>query len=410
MNVSDDAVIANDKEAPLSGLRIIDLSRVLSGPASTMLLSDQGADVIKIEPPQGDITRRMGVGENGMTSGFLNINRGKRSLALDLKSKEGLEIVKKLLVEADVFVQNFRPGAIEALGLSENEVRQISPEIIYVSISGFGRGGPYSDKRVYDPVIQALSGITDIQAESSTGRPQMIRTVIPDKTTALTTAQAITAALYFREKTGRGKRIDVAMLDAMIAYIWPEGMINLTLVDKKRDLRVGQIAQDLIFATSDGYITAGAMSDDEWMGMCKALDKPEWKTDPRFKDTAARFINARERLSGTAEIIRKASTEYWLKRLEVNGVPCAPVLTRAEMLDNEQVVHNKIVQEYDHPEIGRVRGVRPAAQFDGYVNNPAPLAPLLGEHNKEILLSVGYTEEQIEELYDGRILVDSKRK
>ena len=265
-------------------------------------------------------------------------------------------------------------------------------------------------RRVYDPVIQALSGITDIQAESSTGRPQMIRTVIPDKTTALTTAQAITAALYFREKTGRGKRIDVAMLDAMIAYIWPEGMINLTLVDKKRDLRVGQIAQDLIFATSDGYITAGAMSDDEWMGMCKALDKPEWKTDPRFKDTAARFINARERLSGTAEIIRKASTEYWLKRLEVNGVPCAPVLTRAEMLDNEQVVHNKIVQEYDHPEIGRVRGVRPAAQFDGYVNNPAPLAPLLGEHNKEILLSVGYTEEQIEELYDGRILVDSKRK
>ena len=174
------------------------------------------------------------LGENGMTSGFLNINRGKRSLALDLKSEEGLEIVKKLLVEADVFVQNFRPGAIEALGLSENEVRQISPEIIYVSISGFGRGGPYSDKRVYDPVIQALSGITDIQAESSTGRPQMIRTVIPDKTTALTTAQAITAALYFREKTGKGKRIDVAMLDSMIAYIWPEGMINLTLVDKKR--------------------------------------------------------------------------------------------------------------------------------------------------------------------------------
>lgn len=392
-------------QAPLDGFRIIDMSRVLSGPASTMLLSDQGADVIKIEPPQGDITRRMGVGRDGMTSGFLNINRGKRSLALDLKSKKGLAIVKKLLVEADVFVQNFRPGAIEALGLGEEVVREISPKIVYVSISGFGKSGPYASKRVYDPVIQALSGITDIQADTLTGRPQMIRTVVPDKTTALTAAQAITAALLSRERNGKGRTIDLAMLDAMIAYIWPEGMINLTSVDEKRDLRVGQIAQDLVFRTRDGYVTAGAMSDEEWNGMCEALEKPSWLDDPRFNSTSARFINAKERLAETAKIIEGKSSDYWLARFEENGVPCAPILTRPEMLENEQVKHNQIVKEYDHPGIGRVRGVRPAAQFDCFESRPAPIAPRLGEHNREILTSIGYSNEDVDSLYASNILV-----
>ena len=398
------------RQAPLGGLSVVDMSRVLSGPASTMLLSDQGADVIKIEPPQGDITRRMGVGRDGMTSGFLNINRGKRSLAIDLKSKKGLEIIKKLLVEADVFVQNFRPGAIEALGLSETVVRKISPKIIYVSISGFGKSGPYSRKRVYDPVIQALSGITDIQADMSTGRPQMIRTVVPDKTTALIAAQAITAALFYRERTGKGRTIDLAMLDAMIAYIWPEGMINLTSVDEKRDLRVGQLAQDLVFRTRDGYVTAGAMSDEEWAGMCRAVNRVGWKDDPRFNTTAGRFINAKERLSETAKILVEESSDYWLKRFEENGVPCAPVLTRTEMLENEQVKHNRIVREYDHPGIGRVRGSRPAAQFDHYESDSAPLAPFLGEHNREIMMAIGYSIEEIDTMYAEKILVDSNKK
>jgi len=167
-----------------------------------MLLADQGADVVKIEPLNGDITCRMGVGPDCMTSGFLNINRGKRGVALDLHQAAGIEVVKRLLASADVLVQNFRPGAMEKMGLSYDAVRAIKSDIIYVSISGFGAVGPYAGKRVYDPVIQALSGITDIQADADSGRPRMIRTVIPDKTTALTAAQAITAALYGRSQSG----------------------------------------------------------------------------------------------------------------------------------------------------------------------------------------------------------------
>ncbi len=385
-------------DGPLSGFRIIDLSRVLSGPAATMLLADQGADVIKIEPLGGDITRMMGVGRDGMTSGFLNINRGKRGMALDLRSAAGIDIVRRLVAGADVLVQNFRPGAMDKLGLGLNAVRAIRPDIIYVSISGFGSVGPYAGKRVYDPVIQALSGITDIQADNDTGRPRMVRTVIPDKTTALTAAQAITAALLGRTRTGRGQHIELAMLDATIAYLWPEGMINYTLVDDAHDVSVGQVAQDLVFKTSDGYITAGAMSDAEWRGMCASLERPEWVDDPRFSTTAARFIHARERIAATAEVLATRTSREWLTVLDANGVPCAPVLTRAETLRHEQVLANDLIREYEHPGLGRVRQPRPAARFENVTFAPAPLAPRLGQHNHEILRELGYDAAAIAEL------------
>lgn len=362
-----------------------------------MLLADQGADVIKIEPLEGDITRQMGVGRDGMTSGFLNINRGKRGMALDLHSPAGLEIVRRLLKTADVLVQNFRPGAADKLGLGPDAVRTIKPDIIYVSISGFGAIGPYAAKRVYDPVIQALSGITDIQADTDSGRPRMIRTVIPDKTTALTAAQAITAALLGRVRSGRGQHVELAMLDATIAYLWPEGMINFTLVDDKRDVRVGQIAQDLVFKTLDGYITAGAMSDDEWRGICTVLQRPDWIDDARFRTTSARFVHARERIAATAEILATGTSAAWLAQLDQHGVPCAPILNRAQTLQHEQVLANDLIREYEHPVLGRVRQPRPAARFEGVNFNRQPIAPRLGEHNLDLLAELGYTVHEIEE-------------
>jgi crotonobetainyl-CoA:carnitine CoA-transferase CaiB-like acyl-CoA transferase len=394
-------------EGPLSGYRIVDLSRVLSGPAATMLLADQGADVIKIEPLGGDITRHMGIGRDGMTSGFLNINRGKRCLALDLRSAEGLQIVQRLLATADVLVQNFRPGAMDKLGLGLDAVRAIKPDIIYVSISGFGSRGPYAGKRVYDPVIQALSGITDIQADADTDRPRMVRTVIPDKTTALTAAQAITAALLGRERNGQGQHVDLAMIDATIAYLWPEGMINFTVVDDTRDVRVGQIAQDLIFKTSDGYITAGAMSDDEWRGMCQVLGRPEWVEDARFKTTGARFTNASERIASTAEILATGASADWLQQLDNAGVPCAPVLTRAEMLKHAQIEANELIHEYEHDGLGRVRQPRPAARFEHGRVNLNPRAAKLGQHNAEVLGEIGYSEDQIEALVSAGTITSS---
>ncbi len=383
---------------PLTGFRILDLSAVISGPLATMWLADQGAEVIKVESPQGDIVRHTGAGKNGITPVFVSANRGKRSIAIDMKSTRGLDLVKQLIEDADVVIQNFRPGAIERIGLGYDVVRAIRPDIIYVSISGFGETGPYAHKRVYDPVIQALSGLADIQADRDTGRPKMIRTIIPDKTTALTTAQAITAALLSRERTGEGQHVKVSMIDATIALIWPEGMASLTVVGQE-DRYGPALAQDLIFQTSDGYITAGAVSNSEWEGMCQALDHSEWLEDERFRTPASRVKNVGERLALTAAVLATDSSQNWLEKLDREGVPCAPVLTRLQLLEHEQIVSNNIIREFDQPGLGRVRQPKPAAEFSHTPNRIAGPAPLLGADTRELLIEAGYTETEIDALF-----------
>lgn len=387
---------------PLSGFKVLDMSRVLAGPAATVLLADQGADVIKVEPLRGDVVRAMGGG--GVTPGFVTVNRGKRSIALDLKSVDGISIVQCLAKDADVFVQNFRPGAIDGMGLGEPIVREINPKIIYVSMSGFGETGPYAHKRVYDPVIQALSGLADLQATDEHDRPRMIRTVIPDQTTGITAAQAITAALLSRERTGKGQHVQVAMLDVMIAYLWQEGLGGLTLVGQEDKVKRGQRSKDLIFETTDGYITAGAVADAEWQGMCKALDRPEWLTDERFVSPRARGMNVKLRLEMTADVLRTNTSEYWLKRLDECEVPSAPVLSRPQVIQQEQVKVNEILSEYDQPGLGRIRQPRPAARFDVTPTNTAQLAAALGEHGVEILAEVGFSGAEIERLKQNGIL------
>lgn len=388
---------------PLTGFRILDLSRVLSGPVATALLADQGADVIKVEPFGGDVVRALGGG--GLTTGFLSANRGKRSIALDLHSDAGIEVVKRLALSADVFVQNFRPGAIEGMGLGVDVLRASNERLLYVSISGFGESGPYAHKRAYDPIIQALCGLADLQAESEDDRPRMVRTVIPDKTTGLTAAQAITAGLLARERTGVGQHIKVAMLDAMIAYLWPEGLGGLTRVGDEEMVKTGQRSKDLIYETQDGYITAGAISNKEWRGLCMALEHPEWIEDERFNTPVARMRNVKIRLDMTAEILLGKTTAEWLQRLDAEDVPCAPVLTRPEVIAQEQVQVNNLIVEYDHPGLGRVRQPRPAAQFDGTPPATAPIAPMLGEHGREILTEHGYSDNTIDGLIDSGVMV-----
>ena len=374
---------------PLAGVTVADLTSMISGPVATMMLADQGADVIKVEPPGGDLVRHLGPNRSGLTATFISANRSKRSLAVDLKSDAGMDVMRRLLAGADVFVQNFRPGAIERMGLGEDAVRRIRPDIVYVSISGFGETGPYAQKRVYDPVIQALSGLAAIQKDGQTGRPRMVRTIIPDKTTALTAAQAITAALFCRERTGEGQHVRLAMLDTMIAYLWPEGMTGYTFVGREVPGSRAQLAQDLIFETRDGYITTGAVSDAEWAGMCRALEHPEWLEDPRFRTAQDRVVNVAERLALMAEALIGRSSAEWLERLDAEGVPCAPVLERHEVFEHEQARVNEAVAEYDHPVAGRIRQPRPAARFD---RTPAGIqrhAPLLGEHSRDIVARLG---------------------
>ena len=387
---------------PLSGFKVIDMSRVLAGPAATVLLADQGADVIKVEPLRGDVIRAMGGG--GVSPGFLTANRGKRSIALDLKSEAGIDVVKRLAKDADVFVQNFRPGAIDGMGLGEPVIREINPSIIYVSMSGFGEKGPYAHKRVYDPVIQALSGLADLQATDEHDRPRMIRTVIPDKTTGITAAQAITAALLSRERTGKGQHVRVAMLDVMIAYLWQEGLGGLTMVGEEHRVKRGQRSKDLIYETSDGYITAGAVSDAEWKGMCQALDKEAWLTDERFASPRARGMNAKLRLEMTADVLRTNTSEYWLKKLDECEVPSAPVLSRPEVIQQEQVQVNEILTEYDQPGLGRVRQPRAAALFEATPTNTRQRAAALGEHGRALLDEAGFNATEIEALLNSGVL------
>ncbi|HEX7035310.1 MAG TPA: CoA transferase [Pseudomonadales bacterium] len=379
---------------PLAGVRVVDLTSMISGPVATMLLGDQGADVIKVEPPEGDLVRRLGAGEQGLTATFVSANRSKRSLCLDLKTARGRSVLERLIGTADVFVQNFRPGTAERMGLGEAALRRLRPDIVYVSISGFGETGPYAGKRVYDPVIQALSGLAAIQKDGETGRPRMVRTIIPDKTTALAAAQAITAALFARERTGQGQHVRLAMLDAMIAYLWPEGLAGYTFVGREIHDSRAQLAQDLIFATRDGFITTGAVSDAEWQGLCRALERTDWLDDPRFATPGGRVVHVRERLALMAEVLTGRTTAEWLERLDAEGVPCAPVLERHEVFEHPQVKVNGTVVEVDHPAAGRIRQPRPAARFDRTPAEPVRQAPLLGEHNREILAELGFPADE----------------
>src|SRR6202166_2324946 len=276
----------------MDGVRILDLTTMVAGPVATMMLADQGADVIKVESPRGDLMRHFSRGRNGMNASFLSCNRNKRSLAIDLKSDDGLEILKRLIPTAQVFVHNFRPGIAERMGLGEEVVRAVRRDIVYVSITGYGPSGPYANQRAYDPVIQAMSGLADIQRERDTGRPRMVRTIIADYTTALTASQAITAALFARERSGQGQHVRIAMLDAMISYLWPEAMPSLTFVGEERDPSDGDIGPDLVFATQDRYITAASLSDDEWAGMCRALKRQDLINAARFRSARDRSINA----------------------------------------------------------------------------------------------------------------------
>jgi crotonobetainyl-CoA:carnitine CoA-transferase CaiB-like acyl-CoA transferase len=390
----------------LSGVRILDLSTMVAGPVATMMLADQGADVIKIESPSGDLMRRFTYSPDRMPASFLCCNRNKRSLSVDLKSRDGREIVCKLATTADAFVHNFRPGTIESMGLGEETVRGIRPDIVYVSISGFGENGPYAQSRAYDPVIQALSGLAEIQADRETGRPKMVRTIVADYTTALTAAQAITAALFARGRSGIGQHVRIAMLDAMIAYLWPEAMPSLTYVGEEVDPSLNQVGPDLVFATKDRYITAGAMSDAEWQGMCRALNREDLIDDPRFKSVAARAYNSGERRRIVAAELEKWRADEILPRLLQNDVPSAPVLSRFELLRDQQVRESAILEEHEYSSV-KVRQPRPAARFDRTPAQILSLAPRLGQDNAAILSELGYTSDEVARLMREGVLHQS---
>jgi crotonobetainyl-CoA:carnitine CoA-transferase CaiB-like acyl-CoA transferase len=389
---------------PLNGYRVVDLTSNVSGPLATMVLADQGADVIKVEAPDGgDATRAGGNRRAGFTASFLNNNRNKRSIALDLKTAGGLRAVMRLIAGADVFVQNFRPGVAERLGVGEDAVRAASPSIVYVSISGFGERGPYAARPAYDPVIQGFSGLATVQAGSDEARPRLLRTILPDKLTAITASQAITAALLARERTGAGQHVRLSMLEAVLAFMWSSDMGSQTFVGDEPARQEAASPIDLIYQTADDYITVAALTDRQWAGLAHAVERPEWLEDDRFKTPALRqkHIDARLRLTQDALLARPAAE--WLERLTAAQVPCGPVLTRSAVIGHPQVAALGLVVETEHRAAGRLRQTRPAARFSATPPDIRRGAPALGEHTAEILRELGYSSAEIAELGSPRV-------
>jgi crotonobetainyl-CoA:carnitine CoA-transferase CaiB-like acyl-CoA transferase len=382
---------------PLSGIKVIDLSAVVSGPMAAGLLADQGADVIKVEPEKGDLTRIIGPAREGITGLFAAINRGKRSIVLDLKQASARAVLRELITSADVLIENFRPGALSRLGFSYDEVAAYNPRIVYLSISGFGQTGPNAQVRVYDPVIQAVAGFADAHPNPQNGEPQLLQTLLCDKVTALTAAQAVTAALLARERsnTGRGQKIELSMLDAAVAFLWPEAFYNHAFLDDAPPPLPEFGANQRLWRCKDGWLALITPQNDEFAAMCRVLGLSELITDPRFANIPARRQH-HEALRALAEpIVAQLAVDQLAAELGAAGVPAGRVNTKAGLAHDAQVVHNALLRDTPYPTLGRIRSPRAAAQFLGMPHDDTRLAPRLGEHTRDVLRELGRSEAEI---------------
>jgi crotonobetainyl-CoA:carnitine CoA-transferase CaiB-like acyl-CoA transferase len=379
-------------QLPLQGIRVIDLSTVISGPMATALLADQGAEVIKVEPPGGDQSRRIGPAKGDLSAMFVSVNRGKRSIVLDLKRAAHLEVLHALLARADVLVENFRPGAMQRLGLGAEALCAAYPRLVYASITGFGPSGPHAHARVYDAVIQAVSGISVSHPSQASGEPTLLATTVCDKLTALNVAQAICAALVARERSGTGTRLQIAMLDAALAFNWPDAMNNLSFLHEPPAPFPEFGIHQRPYRTRDGHVATMTPQPDEFAALCMGLGRPDIAADPRFATANARRHNVADLLPVLQALFEQHDTDELVATLAAAGVPIGRVNQRHEVLSDPQVRHNQALAEVEHGEgIGAVLLARSAARFGpGEPLAPTPgAAPRLGQHGREVLAELG---------------------
>jgi crotonobetainyl-CoA:carnitine CoA-transferase CaiB-like acyl-CoA transferase len=391
---------------PLHGVNVLDLSIAATGPLATALLADQGANVIKVERPGiGDIGRWVGVSVNGMSALFLACNRGKRSIAVDAHTDAGRDIVRSLARGCDVVVQNFRPGVMDRLGLGYEDLRIDHEDLIYVSLSGFGADGPYAGKSAYDTVIQAYGGFASNQADPATGEPVFLRQTAADKVTALTAAQAVTAALFARERGHGGQHVQLSMLDAVVSFLWADAAGNEVLLDSDHTQASSFVATFRPLRFKDGWGIATPTSDADFAGICKAFGIDGYD-DPRVA-TIAQRVQHREL---TTEIIKRyyaaaasMSTADAMTRLEAQRVPCGVIVAPGELPDDPHARAIGLFVERDHPVAGRTRLPRHPTHFGATPAQLAGPAPALGEHTDEVLAGIGLGAD-IDELRAGGVV------
>jgi len=381
----------DQQRGPLAGIRIVDTSIALSGPWAVGILADQGADVVKIEPPGiGDIGRWVGPAIGGVSAMAQIANRGKRSIAIDLRQAAGLGIARALAERADVFVQNFRPGVIDRLGLGYEALSAANPRLVYISISGFGASGPYAHKSAYDPVVQAYGGLAAVQAGSG-GEPQLIRHTAADKITSLTAAQAITAALFARERSGTGQHLELSMLESVVNFVWADAAGNEVLLDSDGKQPSSFSRDQKLWPTKDGYVIAAPVSDDDVAAICRGVGVDGYD-DPKVATIMARRQNPeafQALLRRVYAAVGSMTTADAIRGMEAERAPCGVVLGPAQLHLDPQVAALGLLEDSVHPAAGRVRQPRPAARFAATPARTGAPAPTIGQHTDEILAELG---------------------
>ena len=382
---------------PLSGIKIVELAQMIAVPGATHLLATQGAEIVKVENTTGgDDLRMYGSRKGNMSGWFANANSGKRSIGLNLEHEDAKEILKSFIRDADVFIEGFRPGAVSRLGFSAEEAFKINPNLVYVSSSGFGAEGPYSDRPVYDPVIQAISGWAG--AQRTTAGPTLIRGMVADKVAALTTSQAITAALFARDKTGEKQHVQVSMLEANIAFNWPDVMMHETVLDDDALHLPNLLGSYQLFSTSDGWLSVTAGTDSQWEAVCSALSREDLAEDERFSSAANRSKHFTEWYESFDEMLGAFTTEEALKKCQDADVPAVKVLDPSEVAHDTHVEEVGSVAEVEHPIIGKMRIPRQGAVFNNSTNYSPRPAPAYCQDTTDLLIELGYSIDVIEKL------------
>jgi len=396
------------RPGPLSGVRVLDLTRVVAGPYCSMFLGDLGAEVVKVEQPgAGDDTRGWGPPfAGGESAYYLCINRNKQSLTLDLKSQRAIELLRQLVKAADVILENFRPGTMERLGLGEKELREINPRLIYASLTGFGADGPMSDWPGYDLIVQAWGGLMSITGTPD-GEPVKVGVAIIDLVAGLMLGKAITAALFAREKIGVGQRIDTSLLEAEVASLINVG--SNYLVGGKVPSRWGNAHPNIVpyqnFQTADGYLVIGVASEVIWQRFCEAIGQTDLIEDSRFADNSKRVENRSELIALLSQIFLQRRNDAWFKLLTDAEVPCSPVQTVDQVFQAPQVLQRDMLIEVDHPTAGKVRMAGIPVKFSVTPATVRLPPPLLGEHNETILKSwLGLSADSIGELKKEKVI------
>lgn len=394
-------------EQALKGMKVIDLSQVLAGPYCTMVLGDMGADVIKVEKfPKGDDTRTMGPYINEESYMYMMVNRNKRGICLNLKTEEGLEILYKLIKDADVFIENYRPGVTKKLGIDYDSLKSINPAIIYCSISGYGQTGPYKNKGGFDIMAQGLSGLIDMTGER-TGKPVKVGIAIHDIAAAQTAIQSILAAYIHRLKSGNGQYIDVSLVDSGLAWtVWEAAAyFGKGEVPRRNGTAHRVSAPYQGYKTKDGFILIGAANQKLWEKFCLlVVNKPEWISDERFLTNSIRSLHVDELEAEIENILKEHDSSYWLNLLDEHGIPSGPIYSYDQTLSDEHILSREMILDYEHPVAGPMKTLGFPAKFSETPGQFKSPAPLLGQHNSEVLDELGFSVDEISDLLSKKVI------